>query len=107
MKTMMISVALAAAYVALLGVGAPAAAQLRAPAPTSDRCDWQAQRQVGPRAPLRAPVCKKAVHEFTGIGGPECRPQDEGKPGHYEWVSSSRPGPRAAVKAPVRVWFEC
>ena len=109
MKTFAFSAATAAAFAALLAVPAPASAQSDAPKPASGRCEWQSQPQVGPRAPLRAPVCREIGdrrEDMKGMGGPECDPKMVSKTGRYEWRSPRQLGPRAPLQAPVRAWVE-
>lgn len=108
MKTLILSASAAAVALYLAGP-VPAAAQSDSPRPSANRCEWQAQPQYGPRAPLRAPVCKKAGDEraqWTGIGGPECDPAYTGKTARWVWRTPPTYGPRAPVRAPVRVWVE-
>lgn len=105
MKTLMIGAASTAAFAALLGISAPASAQSDAPKPEASRCEWKAQPQYGPRAPLRAPVCKKPGDELTGTGGPNCDPSYKGKTGRYVWRMRPQYGPKAPMQM-VRVWVD-
>lgn len=108
MKTLLLS-ASAAAVMLLMAGSVPALAQPDSQKPSASKCEWQTQPQYGPRAPLRAPVCKKAGDDrarWTGKGGPECDPAYTGKTGHWVWRSRPTYGPRAPVRAPERVWLE-
>lgn len=109
MKTMMISAASAAAFAILLGISAPVSAQADAPKPAADKCEWQSSPQIGPRTPLKAPICRKAGNQreaLTGIGGPNCDPSYTGKTGRYVWRMRPQHGPRAPLQAPVREWVD-
>lgn len=106
MKTLIFSASVAA-FTMLVAVPVPALAQADVEKPAASKCVWQSQ-PPGPRAPLRAPVCKKAGdqrEQWTGIGGPECDPAYTGKTGRYVWRARPQYGPRAPVQGPVRVWI--
>jgi hypothetical protein len=108
MKILIFSASVAA-FTMLVTVPAPALAQPNAEKPATSKCVWQSQTQPGPRAPLRAPVCKKAGdqrEQWTGIGGPECDPNYKGKEGRWVWRTRPQYGPRAPLQAPVRVWID-
>lgn len=108
MKTIMFS-ASAAAFMLVVAGSVPAAAQSDVQKPSSSKCEWQSQQQPGPRAPLRASVCKKVGdqrEEWTGKGGPECDPAYTGKTGRYVWRARPQYGPRAPMQGPVRVWID-
>lgn len=108
MKILIFSASVAA-FTMLVAVPVPALAQADVEKPATSKCVWQSQTQPGPRAPLRAPVCKKAGdqrEQWTGKGGPQCDPAYTGKTGHYEWRARPQYGPRAPLQAPVRVWVE-
>ena len=107
MKTLIFSASAAAAL--LMAGSVPAVAQSDIQRPSPSQCEWQSPPQFGPRAPLRAPVCKKVGDlraAWTGKGGPECDPAYAGKTGRYEWRARPQFGPRAPMQAPVRVWIE-
>lgn len=108
MKTLIFS-ASAAAFTLLMASSVPTAAQSDAQKPSSSKCEWQSQQQPGPRAPLRASVCKRVGdqrEQWTGMGGPDCDPAYTGKTGHWVWRARPQYGPRAPFQAPERVWLE-
>lgn len=97
----------AAALALLVATPASASAQADAGKPVASKCVWS--QPPGPRAPLRAPVCKKVAdqrEQWKGTGGPECDPNYKGKTGRYVWRSRPQYGPRAPLQGPVRVWVD-
>ncbi|SCW89387.1 hypothetical protein SAMN02927924_03777 [Sphingobium faniae] len=108
MKTLIFGVS-AAVFTLVAAAPVPALAQADVEKPAASKCVWQSQSQPGPRAPLRAPVCKKADdqrEQRTGKGEPECDPAYTGTTGRYVWRSRPQYGPRAPLQAPVRVWID-
>lgn len=105
MKSLIFSTS-AAAFTMLVAIPVPSLAQADVEKPSANRCEWRAQPQQGPRAPLRAQVCKSVDEQWTGIGGPDCDPHYTGKDGHWVWQVPRQYGPRGPVRAPVRVWLE-
>lgn len=108
MKTLTF-IASAAAFTLLMAGSVPATAQSDVQKPSSSKCEWQSQQQPGPRAPLRAPICKKVGdlrEQRTDRRGPKCDPSYTGKTGHWIWRARPQYGPRAPLLAPERVWVE-
>lgn len=108
MKTLIFG-ASAAAFAMLVAAPVSASAQTDVEKRSTSKCEWQSQPQYGPRAPLRAPVCKKVDDQRdqrTGIGGPECDPNYKGETGRWVWRARPQYGPRAPLQAPVRVWVD-
>lgn len=108
MKTFIFG-ASAVAFAMLVAAPGPASAQASAEKPSTSKCEWQSQPPYGPRAPLRAPVCKKVGEQReqrAGVGGPECDPNYKGETGRWVWRATPQYGPRAPLQAPVRVWVE-
>lgn len=99
--------------IAMLALAMPSFAQAAAPTQTpvvvhqssGGTCTPQVARQLGPRDPLRAPICKQRRNEFAGMGGPDCDPHYTGK-GHEVWRMQPSFGPRAHLLPPSREWIE-
>lgn len=104
MKTLIFGASVAA-FTLLIAGSVPAAAQSNAPRREASRCEWQSQPQYGPRAPLRAPVCKKLGDELRGTGGPNCDPTYKGTTSGYVWRLRPQYGPKAPMQM-ERVWVD-
>lgn len=101
MKTMIVNAVSVAAAAIWLNAPAPTQAQTVQSDSSTATCRWQAGSS--PRAHPRVLVCDRSGGKMTGMGGPLCRREGTPKTARYEWWSPPSPGPRAPVRAPIRL----